>query len=151
MGLVLGKDGKTRSVEINTGSAVSQISTLYVGLLQSAPANMDGMDLATLISSGQGNEFTIGASFYTGRKSITVGSISADKNGAICYNNNGSPVEWTNTTGSDVNVLAFFITDVASGGSGKVLWVGTPDAGTATIGNTYKASISANDLMLKVD
>lgn len=76
MGLVLGKDGKTRSVEINTGSAVTQISTLYVGLLQSAPANMDGMDLVTLISSGQGNEFTIGASFYTGRKSITVGTVT---------------------------------------------------------------------------
>ena len=36
------------------------------------------------------------------------------------------------------------------GGSGKVLWVGTPDAGTATIEKqcTYK-SISANDLMLQ--
>ena len=39
------------TVKINTGSAVSQISTLC-RLLQSAPANMDGMDLATLISSG---------------------------------------------------------------------------------------------------
>ena len=66
MGLVLGKDGKTRSVEINTFSCVSNFYSLC-RVATVCPANMDGI-VATLISSGQGNEFTIGASFYTGRK-----------------------------------------------------------------------------------
>jgi len=153
MGLLLGIDGKKRAVNINAGVSVSAITTLYVGLLQSAPAGMDGMDLATLVGAGQGNEFTIGATFYAspGRKAITMGTVAADASGAIIYNNNVSPVEWTNTTGSTVNIAGIFITDAASGTSGQVLWVGTPDAGTASIGNTLKASIAANDLILKVD
>jgi len=112
---------------------------------------MDGMTLSTLVSGAQGNEFTVSGSFYVGRQAITLGSISTDSAGAICYNNNGSPIEWLNSTGSTILVPAFFITNVSSGTSGSVLWVGTPDAGTATIENTKKASISANDLMLKVD
>lgn len=151
MGLILGIDGKERALGVNVGQSFSAIPTIYVGLLQAAPADMDGMDLATLISSGQGNEFTINANFYTGRKAITFGAITADKDGATCTNNNVVAVEWTNTTGSDIDVLAFFITDVSSGGSGKVLWVGTPDAGTATIVDTKKASISPGDLIIKVD
>ncbi len=147
MGLLLGKDGKERAVTVNKGSTVTSITTLYVGLLQSAPAKMT---LATLVGSGQGNEFSIGATFYTGRKAVTMGSVTTDANGAICYNT-GSAIEWTNTTGSTVNVAAFFITDASSGTSGSVLWVGTPDAGTASIATTKKATINANDLMLKVD
>ncbi len=151
MGLLLGLDGKKRALEINVGVAVSQASPLYVGLLQSAPSNMDGMDLATLISSGQGNEFTINANFYTGRQVISLGAVTADADGAVCANNNGVPIEWTNTSGSSIDVQAFFITDAASGSAGQVLWVGAPDAGTATIGDTKKASISTGDLLLKVD
>lgn len=151
MGLTLGKDGKERALSVNTGSSVSSITTLYVGLLQSAPTGSDGMTLATLVDAGQGNEFSINANFYTGRQAVTLGSITVDANGAVCYNNNGSPIEWTNTSGSTVSVAAFFITDAASGTSGSVLWVGTPDAGTASIATTKKASIAANDLMLKVD
>jgi len=151
MGIVLGSGGKQRAVEINTGTAVAQVSTLYVGLLQSAPSGMDGMSLSTLISAGQGNEFTINANFYTGRKAVTVGSITTNSNGAVCYNNNSPAIEWTNTTGSTVSVAGFFITDASSGSSGSVLWVGTPDAGTASIVNTQTATINANDLMLKVD
>ncbi len=151
MGLTLGLDGKTRALTVNAGGTASTISTLYIGLLQSAPTGMDGMTLSTLVSGAQGNEFTVSGSFYVGRQAITLGSISTDSGGAICYNNNGSPIEWLNSTGSTILVPAFFITNVSSGTSGSVLWVGTPDAGTATIENTKKASISANDLMLKVD
>ena len=151
MGLQLGVDGKKRAVDINKGASVTTVTTLYVGLLQSAPTGMDGMTLATLVGAGQGNEFAINANFYTARLAITIGTVTSDANGAVGYNNNVSPVEWTNTSGSTVNIAGFFITDVASGTSGQVLWVGTPDAGTASIANTLKASISANDLMLKVD
>lgn len=151
MGIFLGLDGKQRAVDINKGSSVTAITTLYVGLLQSAPANMDGMNLALLVGAGQASEFSINANFYTGRKAITIGSTTTDANGAIAYNNNVSALEWTNTTGSSIFVAAFFITDVASGTSGQVIWVGIPDAGTATIANNAKASISASDLMLKVD
>ena len=151
MGLALGLDGKTRAVDINKGSSVTAITTLYVGLLQSAPANMDGMNLATLVGAGQGNEFSINANFYTGRQAITIGATSTDANGAVAYNNNVAAIEWTNTSGSTIDIPAFFITDAASGTSGQVIWVGTPDAGTATIANTAKASIVAADLMIKVD
>lgn len=152
MGLLLGIDGKKRALNINSATAVTTVSTLYIGLLQSAVANMDGMDLATLVSAGQGNEFDGTGGFYTeGRQIITFGSIFADEQGATRYNNNASPIEWLNSTGSDVFIPAIFITDVASGTAGQVLWVGEPDAGTATIANTKKATISINDLVLKVD
>ncbi len=151
MGLLLGIDGKERALGVSLGQSYSAITTLYIGLLQAAPVNMDGMDLATLISAGQGNEFTVNANFYTGRKAITFGTITADQDGAACNNNNAVAVEWTNISGVDIDVQAFFITDASSGGSGKVLWVGTPDAGTATIVNTKKASINSGDLLLKVD
>lgn len=150
MGLKLGIDGKTRALEVNAGKSITNITTIYVGLLQAAPANMDGMSLATLISSGQGNEFSVDPSFYTGRQAITIGSTTADADGAYA-NNSGSVIEWTNTTGYDVEVAGFFITTVSTGSSGLVLWVGTPDAGTSTIPNTQKASISVGDLLLKVD
>ncbi len=151
MSITLGLDGKTRALTVNSGATVSNISTLYVGLLQSAPTGMDGMNLALLVSAAQGNEFSVSGNFYVGRQVITVGSITTDENGAICHNNNASPIEWVNTTGGTISVPAFFITDVSSGTAGSVLWVGTPDAGTATIEDTKKASISANDLRLKVD
>ncbi len=150
MGLLLGKDGKRRALEINAGIAVAQVATLYVGLLQSAPDDMDGMGLDTLISAGQGSEFTIDGSFYSGRKPIALGAVTVDKDGAVCHNI-GPAIEWTNSTGSEISVAGFFITDVASGSDGQVLWVGTPDAGTATIADTKKAIISPDDLMLKVD
>lgn len=152
MGLLLGIDGKKRALEINAGVAVSAVTTLYIGLLQSSVADMDGMDLATLVSAGQGNEFDGTGGFYSeGRQAITIGAIFADADGAVCYNDNASPIEWVNTTGGDVYVPAFFITDASAGTAGQVLWVGEPDAGTATIGDTKKATISLNDLMLKVD
>lgn len=152
MGLVLGLDGKKRALEINTGVAVSTITTLYIGLLQNSVADMDGMDLATLISVGQGNEFDGTGGFYgEGRQAITIGTIFADADGAVCHNDNVTPVEWLNATGGDIYIPAFFITDASAGAAGQVLWVGEPDAGTATIGDTKKATISLNDLMLKVD
>ncbi len=152
MGLVLGLDGKIRAMEATTGRPVASISsTLYVGLLNSVPADLDGLDLITLISPSYGDEFSINPNFYTGRKAIQLSSISADKDGAVVENNNPLPIEWENKTGFDIQVSAFFITDVAAGASGNVLWVGTPDAGTATIANNSKATISAGDLILKVD
>lgn len=151
MGLMLGLDGKTRALDINKGLSVSAITTLYVGLLQSAPANIDGMDLATMVHSSNGNEFSIGASFYTSRKSITLGLTTTNQNGAYAQNNNVAAIEWTNSTGSTINIPAFFITDAASGTIGNVIWVGLPDAGTATIYNGAKASITTGDLVIRID
>ena len=151
MSLVMGLDGKERAMKATTGDAVSSISTLYVGLLQSAPAGMDGMTLATLVGAGAGDEFAINANFYSARKAITFGSITVDASGAIRTNNNGSPLDWANTSGSTKTVAAMFITDAASGTSGLVLWVGAPDAGTATILTGRSAKINSGDLILKVD
>lgn len=151
MGLVLGIDGKRRALDINKGSSVTPLSTLYVGLLQEAPANMDAMDLALLVDSDHGAEFTINANFYSGRQAITLGATMADHNGATVTNNNSTPIEWTNSTGSTIEVAALFITDAASGTSGQVVWVGTPDAGTATIANGSDARISLEDIILRID
>ena len=150
MGLLLGRDGKTRAMQAATGTAVGSIATLYIGFLQAAPADMDGMTLTTLVSAGQGNEFTINANFYTGRKSITLGSITTDQAGAVIHSS-GADVTWTNTTGSSVEIRAMFITDQASGTAGNVLWVGTPDVGSAFVANGQTATISANTLELRID
>lgn len=151
MALVMGYDGKERALKATTGDSVASITTLYVGLLQAAPSGMDAMDLATLVGAGAGNEFAINANFYSARKSIPLGSITVDATGAVRSNNNGSPLDWANTSGSTKTVAAIFITDAASGTSGLVLWVGAPDAGTATIANGRSAKITSGDLFLKVD
>lgn len=151
MGLMLGLNGKTRALDINKGLSVTPITTLYVGLLQSAPVNMDGMDLATLVHVSNGNEFSINGNFYTARKAITLGITTTNQSGAYAQNNNVSAIEWTNLTGSTINIPAFFITDVVSGTSGNIIWVGTPDAGTATIYNGAKASLTSGDLVIRVD
>lgn len=143
MGMVLGRDGKEKALE-----AASE-GTLYVGLLQAYPTGADGLALGTLIGSGSGNEFAIDTDFYTGRKAVTLGSIMVDANGAIRLNT-GS-LSWTNTTGSTVVVEGIFITDAASGSTGDVRFVGTPDVGTTAIGNGLSATLSENGLKLGVD
>lgn len=151
MGLSLGIDGKRKAMEASKGAGITAITTLYVGLLQTAPANMDGMDLATLINPVNGNEFSLSPNFYDMRREITIGAVMADHSGATASNNNVAAIEWTNNTGSIINVEALFITDAASGSSGQVMWVGTPDAGTATIAVGAKASIITGDLILRID
>lgn len=151
MGLVLGLDGKRRAMDINKTDAVPQITTLYVGLLQAAPANMDGMDLAMLIHPDHGNEFTIDPDFYTGRQAIQLSLTTTNELGATVFNNNPVAIEWLNSTGSDIDIAGFFLTDVISGDSGQVIWVGTPDAGTATIFDGTSATVSENDLILRID
>lgn len=143
MGLILGRDGKQKALEAATSG------TLYVGLLQAVPTDADGMSLATLIGSGAGNEFPINADFYTGRKSVTLGSITVDANGAIRYNTNA--LSWSNTSGSTVTVAGMFLTDAASGSSGDVLWVGAVDVGTASVGNGLSANLTVGGLKLGVD
>lgn len=151
MSVVLGYDGKQRALNINKGDVVAQVTNLYVGLLQSSVADMDGMELSTLIHSSNGDEFPIDADFYTGRQEITLSVAVTDANGSYSENNNVTPIEWTNNTGSTIEIEGFFITDAASGSAGQVLWVGTPDAGTATINDGAKATLQAGDLIVRID
>lgn len=151
MGLVLGYDGKQRALQASLGTAPSAIGTIYVGFLQSAPADMDGMTLATLVSAGQGNEFSINANFYTGRKAITFSpSITVNATGATT-SNSGADITWTNTSGSAIEIKGLFITSAASGTSGQVLWVGTPDIGTGVLNNGETVTISAGIFEVKID
>ncbi len=151
MAITLGYDGKQRAININKGDSVTAIPTLYVGLLQTEATDMDAMTLSTLIHSSNGNEFSISPNFYTGRKVITMSIATTDATGSYSANNNVAPIEWTNNTGVAIEVEAFFITDVASGGAGQVLWVGVPDAGTATINDSAKAILNAGDLIIRID
>lgn len=152
MPLELGLDGKARAVDINTGQTVAPTGTLYVGLLQAAPAEMDGMSLATLIAPGNGNEFTIGGSFYDSRKSITFG-VATSGNGPATAVTNVTPTKtWTNNGATNVTILGFFITDAASSTTtGKVLWVGVPDAAPFLIAPTKKVTFTSGDIIVGVD
>lgn len=146
MGMLLGKDGKTRAIQVNTGTDPAAITTLYIGLLATLPANYDGLSLA-----GAGGIASYECSgWYTGRKVVTFGSVTSDAAGAIA-SNTGGMTSWQNLSGSTVSVAAFFITDAASGSTGSVLWVGTPDSGTVTLTDTSIIQYVAGDLTAKVD
>lgn len=146
MGATLGSGGIARAVKINTGEAVSTLSTLYVGLLSTFPADAHKLSLATLSSS----EFAISADFYTARKAVTMGTFSSLSDGTGYKDSAAPTLTWANTSGSTKNVAGFFITDASSGTSGSVLWVGTPDGGTSTITTGNSAQLTAGDLRLGV-
>lgn len=148
MGMVLGVDGKTRAVQASLGLPVSTFTTVYVGLLQTMPSNYDGLSFASLAT----NEFPVNSNFYTGRKAVTFGSVSADHTGAVVASADIPAVSWTNNTGSTVTIAGLFVTNIVSGSSGGlVLWVGDPDSGTANIPNGQQASIGVGDMLLRVD
>lgn len=151
MGSKLGRNGKLNAVNCNIGAAVTDYGTLYIGLLQNDPANMDALTLVDLVSGGQGSEHAINANFYTGRKTISFGTPTVSSLGAVSPSNVGSPVSWTNTTGSSVAVGGYFITDAASGTAGDVLWIGTPDAGPMVIANNDTIQFTDGDLTVRVD
>lgn len=148
MGFTLGLDGKKRAVKTNTSANPPEITTFYVGLLETLPADYDGLSFYDLVV---GNEFVPSANFYTGgRKAITFNSTpTGDKNGA------GTPnliaVSWDNTTGGVVPVEGAFITDTQSGTSGLSLWVGPPDIGTMNIADGDPALIDVGSLFAAVD
>lgn len=149
MALVLGLDGKELALRAAVGLPVTLPSALYLGLLQFAPASMDGMDLATLISGGGATEFSIDPDFYTARKLMTVNLGTTSSAGATASND--AQIQWTNTTGSTQTIRAMFVTDVASGGVGRVLWVGTPGVGAGVIGNGLTATADPAKLVLGID
>jgi hypothetical protein len=146
MAFSLGKDGRIRALQINTGEVPTSVTTVYVGLLTTMPANAATLNLSTIVA----NEFPINANFYTGRQAITFGTMTNDSSGSRRNNNNSTPLAWTNTTGSTITVGGIFLTDAASTGTGLSLWIGPPDPGTATIFNTNQARVNINDLLLGV-
>lgn len=148
MGAVLGVDGKKRALEVNAGVTVPNISTLYIGLINGTlPAGADGMALSVLAPT---YEFGVSSSFYSGRKPFTFGTVTADANGAIA-SYSGTKVSWQNLSGATKTVGGYFITDASSGSSGKVLWVGSPDAGTITLIDTGIIEFISGDIAVKVD
>lgn len=151
MGSTLGREGKLNAVNCNIGAAVTDYGTLYIGLLQVAPADMDAMTLATLVGVGAGNEHAIAGTFYTARKVISFGTPTVSATGAVALSNVGSAVSWTNVSGSSKTVAAYFITDALTGTSGHVLWVGTPDVGTITVANNGTLQFTDGDLTVRVD
>jgi hypothetical protein len=141
MSLRLGYHGKLNAVTTNISGS------LYVGLLTALPANADGASYATVIA----NEFSISANFYSGRKPIVFTAPVVDHNGAVAYSNS-TLQEWDNTSGSDIFIFGFFITDsAASGTPGQVLWIGEPDEGSVMIRNGKKASFSGGTITVGVD
>ena len=151
MGATLGRNGKLNAVNCNIGAAVTDYGTLYIGLLQVAPSGFDALTLTDLVSAGQGNEHAINANFYTGRKVISFAAPTVSSLGAVSLSNVGSPVTWTNVTGSSQTVAGYFITNAASGTSGDVLWVGTPDAGSLIISNNGTLQFADGDISVRVD
>lgn len=151
MGTKLGRDGKLNAVNCNIGTAVADYTTLYIGLLQADPSSMDALNLADLVSALNGSEFPISANFYPERKVISFGTPSVSSLGAVAFSSVGSIVSWTNTSGSLKSVAGYFITNVSSGTTGAVLWVGTPDAGILTIANNDTLQFDDGDLTVRVD
>lgn len=150
MGMLLGKDGKTRAVQVNTGTDPAAITTLYIGLLATLPASYDGLALAGAGGIASYECPLTPSGWYTGRKAITFGAVTSDAAGAIASNTGGA-TSWQNLSGNTVSVAAFFITDAASGSTGSVLWVGTPDSGTITLTDTSIIQYVAGNLTAKVD
>lgn len=147
-GLVLGLDGKKRAVKTNTSSNPPEITNFYVGLLQTLPANYDGLSLADLIT---GNEIVPETGWYTeGRQEIFFNDTPVgDYLGA--WTPNTTTVTWTNGTVSDKDIAGVFVTNAQTGTSGLVLWVGPPDIGTLLIPSTKPAYINVGSLITKVD
>ena len=154
MGLVLGYDGKMRALQATTSTtALTPISQLYVGLLTNLPADYDSLTLAQLLDvGGADNEPTPSASWYeNGRKPIAFPlPTTATVDGASVVNDL-TAAQWMNNTGSDVFVNGAFITDVQSGTSGLVLWVGPNDLGQNIIGDGSPANIDYNGVTLTID
>lgn len=151
-GVVLGLDGKDRALQASLGIvAPSAITTLYVGLLATLPANHDGLDLATLLG---GNEHTATGSWYTGgRKAVDVATelsaIQGDHDGR--YVTVSIELDWPNTSGADEDIAGVFVTNVQSGTSGLSLWVGPPDIGGQVAADGGSAKIVADGLTLRID
>ena len=151
MGMVLGLDGKLRAVQINTGAAPSTIAQYYVGLLSTLPADYDGMTLEDLVSL-VGTEFTPSGTWYTGGRVAIDFEDPPGVNGATgCYALNTTSAQWTNTSGASVDIEGVFITDVQSGNSGGVYWVGPPDVGTMTVVDGDPVDIFVGGMQVGVD
>jgi hypothetical protein len=139
--LALGRHGKLNAVNVNIAGS------LYAGLLSSYPANADGATYATVTAA----EFSISGSFYTGRKPIAFTTPVVDHTGAISYSTS-TLQEWNNTTGGDITVAGFFITDSpAIATAGNILWIGQPDEGSVLIRNGKRASFSGGTITVGVD
>lgn len=147
MGLFLGLDGKRRAIQVNTAESPNDITDYYVGLLETLPANYDGLTLSELVT---GNEHAPSSDWYDGgRQEITFDGLTSDASGASSTND--SVVSWDNDSGDDQSVAGVFVTDVQSGTTGQVLWVGPPDVGTMIIDDGSPAVIDIGDMVLQVD
>lgn len=151
MGLQLGRDGKIRAVQINVGVSVTPIGTLYVGLLSDLPGGYNTFTLLEAVST-VGTEFTPSANWYTGgRQSISIEDPPSYIGGAGAHALNDSAVQWTNTTGSPIDIKGVFITDAQSGTTGQVLWIGPPDVGTMTVADGAPVDIFVGGLLCGID
>lgn len=151
MGMVLGQDGKLRAVQINVGAAPATVPQFYVGLLSVLPADYDAMTLEDLVSL-VGTEFTPSGTWYTGGRVAIDFEDPPGVNGVDgCFALNTTAAQWTNTSGSPVDIAGVFITNVQSGTAGGVYWVGPPDVGTMTVEDGDPVDIFVGGMQVGVD
>ena len=157
MSLQLGRDGANRAVKAATGQAVSALSGLYVGLLDSldfsavAPGDLALGELT--LSQVTGNEMSV-TNFYlpNNRQAITLGStVFVDEIGTYLTNTN--TVVWTNGTATTQPVPGFFITDTQNylnDNSGKILWLGQPSVGSQNFTAGEDITLSPGNLICRI-
>ena len=149
MGLILGKEGKLGALPPTTGGTSNYYPNIYVGLLQTLPADYDTLGLTAL--AGGGNEFTPSADFYTaGRLEVFMTSPLFDPVTGAIYQSNNAVLSWPNAN-ADRTIAGVFITNVQVGTGGASLWVGPPDIGSLIIGAGSPCTIPVGGLVCSID
>lgn len=145
MGMILGFDGRNRALAASMGGSASALPSLYLGLLSASPLTHIDKDLGDLLIACP--ELPVSASFYSGRKLITFTNPLSDLDGgSYVSNDNSSPIVWSNTSGSPINVGGLMITTSASGSGGLVLWLGVPEVGAVTVPDGGTATFEAGQI-----
>lgn len=146
MAMILCRDGKERALKASMGESLASLGPLYVGLMSSVPS---GSSEDLILSDMSSYEMTINSNFYTARKEAEFTYSYSSYSAGMLIKDDPS-VEWTNTSGSSITIAGVFITNAASGSSGKLLWIGVPDKGSAVITNGNKALFEEGQLEVRI-
>lgn len=146
MGMILGADGKRWALQSAFGDGSNVYANLYLGLLETIPADFDHVEHAALMT----HEFTPSADFYTvGRQEIIFQATVIDPpNGR--YRLNANAISWPNAN-TDRDIAGVFISTSQSGLAGNVMWVGTPDIGSYSVAAGGAVNVPIGGILCGLD